>query len=166
MNICTAWPSSLRAHWPVLRAGLQQVSLLQQAHFTVSCVAASSKLQQDVDPSSLPRIALVGRANVGKSTMFNRLVGRRQALVHDTPGSHVTRDYREGVGSISDLRFLAVDTPGLDGLHQSGDSIQARSAAQVKQARCHATRHRCCAAHAAHRTPSHLNPCAHRSAAL
>jgi predicted GTPase len=58
--------------------------------------------------------------------MFNRLVGRRAALVHDTPGSHVTRDYKEGVGMLADLRFKLVDTSGLDLAH--GGAVQARAA--------------------------------------
>lgn len=60
----------------------------------------------------LPRVAIVGRPNVGKSTLFNRLVGRRIALVDDTPG--VTRDRREGEARLFDLVFVAVDTAGLE----------------------------------------------------
>jgi GTP-binding protein len=57
-------------------------------------------------------LAIVGRPNVGKSTLFNRLVGRRLALVDDRPG--VTRDLREGEGRLADLRFTVVDTAGLE----------------------------------------------------
>ncbi len=57
-------------------------------------------------------VAILGRPNVGKSTLFNRLVGRRAALVDDTPG--VTRDRREGEARIADLRFSVVDTAGLE----------------------------------------------------
>ncbi len=56
-------------------------------------------------------VALVGRPNVGKSTLFNRLIGRAQALVDPTPG--VTRDRIEGMARIGDLRFTAIDTAGL-----------------------------------------------------
>ncbi len=58
------------------------------------------------------KVALVGRPNVGKSTLFNRLVGKRLALVDDTPG--VTRDRREGAAKLGDLNFTAIDTPGLE----------------------------------------------------
>jgi len=61
---------------------------------------------------SLPKVAIVGRPNVGKSTLFNRLVGRRLALVDDQPG--VTRDRREGQAQLYDLEFTAVDTAGLE----------------------------------------------------
>lgn len=53
------------------------------------------------------QVAIIGRPNVGKSALFNRLVRRRDALVHDTPGGHVTRDYQEGVAKLADLRQAA-----------------------------------------------------------
>jgi GTP-binding protein len=58
------------------------------------------------------RVAIIGRPNVGKSTLFNRLAGKKLALVHDLPG--VTRDRREAPASLADLRFTIVDTAGLD----------------------------------------------------
>ncbi|GHF27772.1 GTPase Der [Kordiimonas sediminis] len=57
-------------------------------------------------------LAIVGRPNVGKSTLFNRLAGKRLAIVDDTPG--VTRDRREAMGNISDLEFRLIDTAGLE----------------------------------------------------
>lgn len=72
------------------------------------------------------QVAIIGRPNVGKSALFNRLVRRREALVANTPGGHVTRDYQEGAASLGDLRFRAVDTSGLEPF-QPGDSIQARA---------------------------------------
>ncbi len=67
-------------------------------------------------------LALVGRPNVGKSTLFNRLVGKRLALVDDQPG--VTRDLREGEGRLGDLRFTVIDTAGLE--EATDDSLQGR----------------------------------------
>ena len=67
-------------------------------------------------------LAIVGRPNVGKSTLFNRLVGRKLALVDDQPG--VTRDLREGDGKIFDLRFTVIDTAGLEDV--TDDSLQGR----------------------------------------
>ncbi len=57
-------------------------------------------------------VAIVGRPNVGKSTLFNRLVGKRLALVDNQPG--VTRDRREGLAHFGDLDFIVIDTPGLE----------------------------------------------------
>jgi GTP-binding protein len=57
-------------------------------------------------------VAIVGRPNVGKSTLFNRLAGRRLAIVHDTPG--VTRDWRQAPAKIGRLAFEVMDTAGLD----------------------------------------------------
>jgi GTP-binding protein len=72
-------------------------------------------------------IAIVGRPNVGKSTLFNRLVGRRSALVDDQPG--VTRDRREGEGKLGDLSFKVIDTAGLEDAER--DSLSARMQAQT-----------------------------------
>ncbi|MBT3790910.1 MAG: ribosome biogenesis GTPase Der [Alphaproteobacteria bacterium] len=75
-------------------------------------------------------VAIIGRPNVGKSTLFNRLVGRRLALVDDTPG--VTRDRREGEGRIADLEFRLIDTAGLEVGPE--DSLQDRMWTQTKAA--------------------------------
>ena len=75
-------------------------------------------------------IALVGRPNVGKSTLFNRLIGRRHALVDDTPG--VTRDRREGAGRLANLHFQVVDTAGLE--EADPESLAGRMRAQTERA--------------------------------
>ena len=67
-------------------------------------------------------LAIVGRPNVGKSTLFNRLVGKRLALVDDQPG--VTRDLREGAARLADLKFTVIDTAGLEEV--TDDSLQGR----------------------------------------
>ncbi|WP_187336568.1 ribosome biogenesis GTPase Der [Novosphingopyxis iocasae] len=64
----------------------------------------------------LPTVAIVGRPNVGKSTLFNRLVGKRIALVDDRPG--VTRDRREGDATLFDLNFRIVDTAGYEDMDE------------------------------------------------
>src|SRR5436305_2491169 len=75
-------------------------------------------------------LAIVGRPNVGKSTLFNRLVGRRLALVDDRPG--VTRDRREGQARLGDLSFTVVDTAGFD--EAAPGSLTSRMVAQTELA--------------------------------
>ena len=75
-------------------------------------------------------VAIIGRPNVGKSTLFNRLTGKRHALVDDTPG--VTRDRREGDASIGGMEFRVVDTAGLEDAETG--SLQARMTAQSLEA--------------------------------
>jgi GTP-binding protein len=75
-------------------------------------------------------VAIVGAPNVGKSTLFNRLVGRRLALVDDRPG--VTRDRREGRARIGDLAFTVIDTAGLD--EAAPESLTGRMQAQTEAA--------------------------------
>jgi GTP-binding protein len=75
-------------------------------------------------------VAIVGRPNVGKSTLFNRLVGRRLALVDDLPG--VTRDRREGSARLGDLAFTAIDTAGLE--ETAPESLTGRMQVQTEAA--------------------------------
>ncbi len=78
------------------------------------------------DNRALPRVtskvAIVGVRNVGKSTLFNRLVGRRHALVDDQPG--VTRDIREAPAQLGDLAFTLLDTAGWE--TAGGEALEAR----------------------------------------
>jgi GTP-binding protein len=75
-------------------------------------------------------IAIIGRPNVGKSTLFNRLVGQKLALVDDQPG--VTRDRREGEARLGDLAFTVIDTAGLD--EGAKGSLTARMQEQTETA--------------------------------
>ena len=75
-------------------------------------------------------IAIIGRPNVGKSTLFNRLVGQKLALVDDQPG--VTRDRREGAARLGDLEFTVTDTAGLD--EGAKGSLTARMQEQTETA--------------------------------
>ena len=75
-------------------------------------------------------VAIVGRPNVGKSTLFNRLVGRRLALVDDSPG--VTRDRREGKARLGDLDFAVFDTAGLE--EAAPETLSGRMQVQTEAA--------------------------------
>lgn len=73
-------------------------------------------------------VAIIGRPNVGKSTLFNRLVGKRLAIVDDTPG--VTRDRRDAKASLGEFKFRIIDTAGLE--EGKGDSLSARMREQTE----------------------------------
>jgi GTPase len=73
-------------------------------------------------------VAIIGRPNVGKSTLFNRLVGKRLALVDDTPG--VTRDRRDAQASLGEYKFTIIDTAGLE--EGKGDTLSARMRRQTE----------------------------------
>ena len=75
-------------------------------------------------------LAIIGRPNVGKSTLFNRLVGKKLALVDDQPG--VTRDRREGDGKLLGLEFLIVDTAGFE--DQDAATLPGRMRVQTEKA--------------------------------
>ena len=78
----------------------------------------------------IPTLVIVGRPNVGKSTLFNRLTRTRDAIVHDEPG--ITRDRHYGEGRVGDRRYLVVDTGGLE--PEATDGIYHAMARQTRQA--------------------------------
>ena len=78
----------------------------------------------------IPTVAIVGRPNVGKSTLFNRLVGKRLALVDDRPG--VTRDRREGEANLLGLEFRVIDTAGFE--DEDPQTLPGRMRAQTEAA--------------------------------
>jgi GTP-binding protein len=80
--------------------------------------------------AKLPTVAIIGRPNVGKSTLFNRLVGKKLALVDDRPG--VTRDRREGEANLLGLEFRIIDTAGYE--DEDPDSLPGRMRAQTTAA--------------------------------
>jgi len=86
--------------------------------------------QKTQSKSKLPTVAIVGRPNVGKSTLFNRLVGERMAIVDDRPG--VTRDRNYGIAEWSGKKFLLIDTGGLE--NNADGNLAERIQEQSRQA--------------------------------
>lgn len=78
---------------------------------------------------NLPRIAVVGRPNVGKSTLFNRLAGKPLAIVDDRPG--VTRDRREARGRLGEMELLLIDTAGYDDAEKDGLDAEMRTQTEM-----------------------------------
>tara|TARA_R110002073_G_scaffold76656_7_gene186028 strand:+ start:4739 stop:6163 length:1425 start_codon:yes stop_codon:yes gene_type:complete len=81
-----------------------------------------------------PKIAIIGRPNVGKSTLFNRLAGKPLAIVDDQPG--VTRDRREATGRLGDLNLRLIDTAGFDDLAAQGMETEMRKQTEAAIAAC------------------------------
>jgi len=88
------------------------------------------ELVEDEEDLRRARIAIVGRPNVGKSTIFNRLAGKKLAIVNDTPG--VTRDRREAPARLATQDVIIVDTAGFE--DAGGDALEARMRAQSELA--------------------------------
>jgi GTP-binding protein len=85
--------------------------------------------------ATLPTVAIIGRPNTGKSTLFNRLIGRRQAIVSDVPGT--TRDHVAGKIETDDMDFLLVDTGGMGGGTEDKDfedDVEAQSKLAIEHA--------------------------------
>ena len=81
-----------------------------------------------MDPLA-PRIAVLGRPNVGKSTLFNRLAGKPLAIVDDRPG--VTRDRREARGRLGDMELVLIDTAGYDDSEKDGLDAEMRTQTEI-----------------------------------
>ena len=75
------------------------------------------------------KVVLVGRPNVGKSTLFNRLVRSQKAIVNDQPG--VTRDRKYGQANLVDLNFILIDTAGIDDSLKGSTEIKIREQSQL-----------------------------------
>ena len=91
-------------------------------------------MSSDAHISAKPALAIIGRPNVGKSTLFNRLTASREALVADEPG--MTRDLKTGEGKVGDAAYLVVDTGGIDSESDNpiGEMVSARALTAVSDA--------------------------------
>ena len=89
-----------------------------------------SEEADEVDARRPARIALVGRPNVGKSTLFNRMAGKKLAIVNDTPG--VTRDRREAASKLRGQDIVLIDTAGFE--NAKGEKLEARMRVQTESA--------------------------------
>src|SRR5687767_10941195 len=94
----------------------------------------SPRCYEPAVPTALPIVAIVGRPNVGKSTLFNRYAGRRRALVEDRPG--ITRDRIAEEVDVEGRRVLVVDTAGLDAEAEAGlaAAVQAQAWSAIRDA--------------------------------
>eukprot|EP00963_Diacronema_lutheri_P000104 scaffold5_cov331-Pavlova_lutheri.AAC.47 len=113
--------------------GVSRVEFTRRVQWRRPLASAMASLRAAWASQRLPLVALVGRPNVGKSTLFNRLCRSRRALVKDTPTDHVTRDFREGTASFYDLRFRVLDTAGLEPYAANG-SLQERGTRLTQEA--------------------------------
>jgi GTPase len=104
----------------------------------VNCRLKATRTRQNTEPgvlamngavNNLPNVAIVGRPNVGKSALFNRLIGRRIAIVHDQPG--ITRDRISAVCTRGTQPFVVWDTGGIAGAGESKLTVQVRHAVQA-----------------------------------
>ncbi|KAL4580589.1 hypothetical protein LXL04_016789 [Taraxacum kok-saghyz] len=122
------WFSTVRAHDDVSFEIRDSCADSNEIQLPVSSFANGKPVEfSKVDARLLPTVLLIGRPNVGKSALFNRLIRRREALVYNTPNDHVTRDIREGIAKLGDLRFKVLDSAGLEAEASSG-SVLGRTA--------------------------------------
>ncbi|MEW5303362.1 MAG: hypothetical protein WDW36_006063 [Sanguina aurantia] len=110
-NTCCKLRSELE---PVCKPLLRWLGQGARGIKTGGNAGGKKRVEEVIDERLLPKVAIIGRPNVGKSALFNKLVRQRAALVYDTPDSHVTRDYKEGLGRLGDLVFKVLDTSGLE----------------------------------------------------
>lgn len=125
-GFCTLATATLRGRWNDENCDLRKF------HVDSTDIIASTNGTKvvdftEIDVKLLPTVIIVGRPNVGKSALFNRFIRRREALVCNTPDDHVTRDIREGIAKLGDLRFRVLDSAGLETAATSG-SILDRTA--------------------------------------
>ncbi|KAL5981321.1 hypothetical protein ACLOJK_015376 [Asimina triloba] len=124
----TSRPCKSRKSTTRLTASLASVAIANVDEHKAKRIQKKSVVEfSKIDVDLLPTVILVGRPNVGKSALFNRLIRRREALVYNTPDDHVTRDIREGIAKLGDLRFKVLDSAGLETAATSG-SILNRTA--------------------------------------
>lgn len=121
LDVCVP-ESDVRSDTEEFFPGLEDDSVVEKPKITSD--SHKSVDFTKVDINLLPTVVLIGRPNVGKSALFNRLIRRREALVYNTPTAHVTRDIREGIAKLSDLRFRVLDSAGLEAEASSGSVLR------------------------------------------
>ena len=98
----------------------------------ISNTPESTNPDNSLSEAPLKTVAIVGRTNVGKSTLFNCLTGRKKAIVHNRPG--VTRDRREGIATLFDLKFNLIDTAGLEETGELAEAMWKQTEIAIEQA--------------------------------